>query len=167
VMTRRGALRFGVGWLAAMSATLPGVRPSGARTWQAPSGAAAESSLPLIPQTWRQRSTAPGVVRALNFGDVAQASIDAASRTRRPGAPCVPGVGALLNVPRAGQPWPRRDTTTRSPAGNPSLRFDATAGAGLGGVYTVPFADDGSVQFGTDGEFWVQWCQYIGTRAYP
>src|SRR5262249_4299763 len=32
---------------------------------------------------------------------------------------------------------------------------------------TVPFADDGSVQFGTDGEFWVQWCQYIGTRAYP
>ena len=75
-------------------------------------------------ETWAQRSTGPGVLQAINFGDLSQTTINTFSKGNAPGTQ----YPAEELDPRDGQGkvWPRRDTNpdTLSAAGHPCLRFD-------------------------------------------
>src|SRR5262245_5521400 len=177
-MTRRAALRVGIASLATMSTRLPWFRPGVSPNGEAEAaGAAARAPT----QTWAQRSTAPGVVRAFSFGDYTQAALNATYlKSRDP--------SVQMPAEEDGRIWARRDPSLLSPGANPTLRFDwpkspcgqvaqmdGMSGNGPNGPYVpldcvgssprgiaaIPFADDWSIQFGTDSEFWVQWCQWF------
>lgn len=110
-------------------------------------------------ETWAVRSSRPGVIRAENFADWTQARLQSYSK-----------IGdARLLPPNFG--WPRLDSAKPAPGSNTSIRITyprsiedprACAHPSASGTMYLPFRDDGSIQFGANSEFWVQWLLYMG-----
>ncbi len=99
--------------------------------------------LPGTPQTWAERSSAPGVLYANNFED----------RERDFAAHLWPD-------PARDRRSSYYDTDVKA-SGAASLRFDVIpkSGEGFGGELAISLGDDPSKQFGANDEFWVQWRQ--------
>jgi len=131
-------------------------------------------------ETWAQRSTGPGVLQAINFGDLSQTTINTFSKGNAPGTQ----YPAEELDPRDGQGkvWPRRDTNpdTLSAAGHPCLRFDwpqspcymPNKGMSPRGLWMHPLDTttprtspaDKAFKLGTDRELYAQFGLWIDPR---
>jgi len=98
------------------------------------------------------RCAAPGVVRCFGF--------ESAAELRGPLEPN--GMDPTYFVQPGDKTTPTLDTTVKA-SGNSSLRFDipSQSGSNAAGWFYANFADDLSVQFGENSEFFVQWRQSV------